>query len=281
MTQFTFAQLEGLWIQAGGDPRYASIAAAVAMAESDGKSDSLGHNPGSTDVGLWQINGPGGGDLRYLDPITNVKEAIRQSHNGVDWHPWCTAYSDGACGTKGGHYSLSNSPAGTRLRQNGGNIPPNFTSPGSSGGVIPAGNTAKLNMSYNSQTCAWGIDLGSFSTPQSFFGFPLPSLTAKAGFCVISKTQARAILGGLLVGAGSLVLMWGVGVLVAYTMKRTVGIDSLAKATEAIPGVGKASGKIASKTSSSVAKTLKSPPVADKATIKARQRFEKGTDGVR
>lgn len=259
MSKFSFAQLEGLWIQAGGDPRYASIAAAVAMAESSGDSQSLGHNPGSTDVGLWQINGPGGGDLKYLDPMTNAREAIRQSHNGIDWRPWCTAYTDGACGTKGGGYSLSNSPAGRALRAAGGSVPPSF-SPAGNATPASSGPTAGLSYSYNSKTCAWGIDLGTFSTPQSFLGFPLPALQAKAGFCVLSKTQVRALLGGILVGAGTMVIFWGTGILVSFALRRTIGLQELVSVSKLL-GAGKPAQKVASKTSSRVTRQPSPKPV--------------------
>lgn len=276
MTQFTFAQLEGLWIQAGGDPRYAGIAAAVAMAESGGDSQALGHNPGSTDVGLWQINGPGGGDLKFLDPLTNVKEAIRQSHNGVDWRPWCTAYSDGACGTKGGGYSLSNSPAGTQLRKYGANVPPNF-SPVSGAPTNPgSGGSGGVHSSYNAQTCAWGIDLGTFSTPQSFFGFKIPAVSAKAGFCILSKTQVRALLGGMLIGAGTMVGLWGVGVLVTFAFRKNV-MHQLSAVTSSVPVAGKAGTKIAGKTSASASRSTSTknsviPPAGPKPSKAARSK---------
>lgn len=107
----TAEQLQALWIQAGGNPQNAAIAAAVAMAESSGNPDASHQNSnGSIDRGLWQINSVHG-TLSSTDPLANAKAAVSISNNGATWMPWCTAYSDGACGSKGGSYSpTSGSP---------------------------------------------------------------------------------------------------------------------------------------------------------------------------
>lgn len=55
---YTFAQLESLWTQAGGDPNWAPLMAAVALAESGGaasENNFSDSNGGS--YGIWQING--------------------------------------------------------------------------------------------------------------------------------------------------------------------------------------------------------------------------------
>lgn len=53
----TFAQLEQLWIAQGGDPAFAPIMAAIAMAESSGDvTNTTGDN--GTSWGLWQIHYP-------------------------------------------------------------------------------------------------------------------------------------------------------------------------------------------------------------------------------
>lgn len=96
---YTFQQLKDLWIQAGGSPTYADMAASVALAESGGRADAVNasNNDGSIDRGLWQINSIHG-DQSVLDPIANARAAVAISKGGTTWRPWCTAWSDGACG---------------------------------------------------------------------------------------------------------------------------------------------------------------------------------------
>lgn len=53
MAQYTYAQLEGLWIDAGGSKKLAPLMAAIAMAESSGNSDVV-NSIGA--CGLWQIH---------------------------------------------------------------------------------------------------------------------------------------------------------------------------------------------------------------------------------
>lgn len=77
----TFAQLEGLWIQAGGDAASAPIAAAVALAESSGNPQATNptDNHGrQTSWGLWQIsNGTHSEPVaNILDPLVNAQQAV-------------------------------------------------------------------------------------------------------------------------------------------------------------------------------------------------------------
>lgn len=98
--RFSYAQLMGLWIMARGSAQTASMAAAIAMAESSlgtGAANSAAYNKdtnGSTDRGLWQINSINGSWSSY-DIMTNARGAVQLSHNGTDWHLW-TTYKDGS-----------------------------------------------------------------------------------------------------------------------------------------------------------------------------------------
>lgn len=80
MSIFSFSQLEDLWIQAGGKVSAAAQAAAVAMAESSGNSDSINptDNGGKqTSWGLWQISdGTHNQPTNVLDPATNAAMAV-------------------------------------------------------------------------------------------------------------------------------------------------------------------------------------------------------------
>lgn len=86
---FNFSQLQGLWVQAGGDPKWAPVMAAIAISESGGDNHALNDNPNTGDysVGLWQINYYNGlaasRTARYgpastlqQDPLANARAAV-------------------------------------------------------------------------------------------------------------------------------------------------------------------------------------------------------------
>jgi hypothetical protein len=74
---YSFAQLEGFWIEAGGPRKVAPIMAAIGLAESGGRNiKQKGHHPRSeTGWGIWQIT-PGGPAL--LNPRRNAEAAVRK-----------------------------------------------------------------------------------------------------------------------------------------------------------------------------------------------------------
>lgn len=137
MPTYSFSQLAQIWIANGGSGGdRAKMAAAVAIAESGGRSDAKGgpNRDGSYDWGAWQINN-GGPDMFDINKC--AKRAILMSANGSNWRPWCTAYSDNACGTRGGKYMSAGSRAYDIFRKEvGSDIPlgPGPLDPGSIAG---------------------------------------------------------------------------------------------------------------------------------------------------
>ena len=125
MATYSYSQLEGLWIQAGGPKPLAPIMAAIAMAESGGNPSA--QNPSGA-TGLWQILGnpfPG----NALDPATNAQMAVAKYHSqGLG--AW-TTYTSGAY---------------KQFLQ---------------GGVAPNTNT---NISTTAATGGWGAITGFFSS---------------------------------------------------------------------------------------------------------------------
>jgi hypothetical protein len=128
MVGISYAQAEGLWIKAGGDPAVAPIAAAIVFPESGGNPSAV--NPTDdggrqSSFGLWQIsNGthtpP---DPNWADPLTNAKLAVgKYKGAGNSFSPWGT-YDSGAY---------------RRYVQNG--VPPDMSA-GGAGGVtgVPDG----------------------------------------------------------------------------------------------------------------------------------------------
>jgi hypothetical protein len=100
----TYGEAENTWIQAGGNPQAASMAAAVADASSGFDPNITRTNPdGTQSVGLWLIpkNGQPPGST---DPVANARAAIQLSGNGTDWSQWCVTWSDNNCGLDQGTY---------------------------------------------------------------------------------------------------------------------------------------------------------------------------------
>jgi len=93
---FKLAELRGIAERAGfPDP---DLAAAVAMAESGGKSDAVNSTPRELSVGLWQINLKAHPkyDLKILKIARrNAQAAFEISKGGTDWTPWST-FTSGA-----------------------------------------------------------------------------------------------------------------------------------------------------------------------------------------
>lgn len=100
----TWSQVENYWIQAGGSPQAAAMAAAVATASSGLDPSITRTNPdGGISIGLWLIpkNGQPPGST---DPLANARAAKELSQNGTDWSQWCVTWSDNNCGQDGGSY---------------------------------------------------------------------------------------------------------------------------------------------------------------------------------
>lgn len=136
MPVLSWDQIRNTWVSQGGAAARADIAAAVALAESSGRTDAQHHNAGgSWDNGLWQINRPFR-DHSLDDQFANARVAIAMSHNGTTWRAWCTAYSDGACGKNGGIYMGAGTPALNRLHDHGGSL---LGGGGALGGVLQTG----------------------------------------------------------------------------------------------------------------------------------------------
>jgi hypothetical protein len=187
VTVFTYSQLEGLWINAGGPKAVAYIAAAIALAESSGNSAALNKtdNGGTqTSVGLWQVsNGTHSYPSAWTTPAGNAAEAVAKYQGaGNSFSPWGTY-------TSGAYKADLNSSTSPDLSVAGG-----VGATSSSTGAA----TAEAD-------CLFGlppIDLVVTSTPE---------------ICVISRTEARAVLGAALFAGGMFVTVIGVVLLVGVS----------------------------------------------------------------
>jgi len=93
---YSHSQLMGLWQMAGGSAATANNAACHAIQESGGNPKVTSPNPdGGTNVGLWQLDTPGGVGAGYTiaqlqDPVTNARVAVQGSGGGTNWSDWAT-----------------------------------------------------------------------------------------------------------------------------------------------------------------------------------------------
>lgn len=71
--------------------------------------------------------------------------------------------------------------------------------------------------------------------PKCLVGMDIPVV---GGVCVLTKGQARAIEGALLLVAGGLVAAAGLIILASYGLKATGALDGVAKAAQVVPGAG-------------------------------------------
>jgi hypothetical protein len=93
---WTHEALMRLWESAGGSASTANNAACHAIQESGGNAAVTSSNPdGGTNVGLWQLDTPGGVGHGYSvaqlqHPAINAMITVRATKNGRDWSSWAT-----------------------------------------------------------------------------------------------------------------------------------------------------------------------------------------------
>jgi hypothetical protein len=192
-TRFTYAQLQALWINAGGSQSTAPIAAAIAMAESSGCSAALNSkdNGGKqSSWGLWQIsdgthNQPVQG---ILTPTTNASAAVAK------WRGAGGSFDDWGSYTSGSYRRF----VATSTTPDYAAVP-----------VATAADVTPVSAGAG-DTCAVGVPAITLSFAPDF-----------PGFCIISKSQARRLLGSLLVIGGAVVFLAGLAVVTAGTVSET------------------------------------------------------------
>lgn len=224
--QFNYAQLEGIWIQAGGSPGAAPIAAAIAIAESGGNTTATNHDSnGSVDRGLWQINSVHGAQSTY-DVMGNARAAVAISNNGTNWAPW-TTYTSGAYR----QYVQANVPPDMNVPINGTNAAANAVLTAS----YPGGSLDPLNY-----VDPYGIGPDA----AGFFGkiFNLPSDAAGA----IDRHIATALQGMILSILNPLInMVAGIAGITAGAVMVLFGIFMMVKNTETGQAVGRTAGTAA------------------------------------
>ena len=218
-SKLTYAELEAAWIHGGGSPALAPMAAAIAEAESGGQSNVVNtcDNGGTqSSYGLWQVSTGthAAPSSTWSNPVENARLAVGKYNGSLQ------ASGNGwlPWGTyQSGAYRafLSNS------------TPPATSIPGGTSGLSTA-------------------TLAASSASNCLVRLPF-------GVCLLTKSQGKGILGGLVLTAGSGVTLVGLILLAAY------GLNS-AKARAAASAMRKVSGTGSSRQSSPPARSPKKSP---------------------
>lgn len=206
MANLSYAQLKRVWLDASQGTRYhtnawASLMAAIALAESSGDPNATNptdNNGTQTSWGLWQIsNGTHSTpSANWANPVVNAKLAIAKLDDPQGGLKEWGTYDSGA-------YKAYLNEKTT----------PSDTIPATGGTATQA--TAELTAAQVSEqeSAAGQCALGYSQHVGIFFGHG-PTIQ----FCVISKSQVRAVMGGVYIAAGGLTGLVGVAILLVATV---------------------------------------------------------------
>ena len=231
MTNLSYAQLEGVWLQAAAGTQYATNAwaalmAAIAEAESGGNPNATNptdNNGTQTSWGLWQISLGNHSEPspNWNNPLINAQLAIGklESQGLTAWGTYTSgAYkaflSSSTTPDTSGNYDTSSTSAVTAAQTNA---------------TLTAATTAENN-------CAWGISYAWGAGGGLLAGFA--SVLTGGGsissgqICIVSKSQVRAVAGWTLVAGGIVIMSSGLAIILA-----AAGIAAGEKIASSIIGV--------------------------------------------
>ena len=200
MAKLTYSQLEGVWIQGGGQSSLAPLMAAIALAESGGNPDALNatDNGGrQSSFGLWQIS-----TGTHTPPASNWSDPVENARLAV-----------GKLKSQGlGAWGTYNSGAYKRFLKNG--VPASSVANLSS---ATASASASAGNSFDAANCAWSITWPSVASTVSggLLGSSSPS-------CLISKAQLRSVIGVATMGIAVVISIAALAVLTAQSFKSGV-----------------------------------------------------------
>jgi hypothetical protein len=208
MADLTYAQIKRVWLDAAKGTKYAtnawaSLMAAIAEAESSGDPNATNPNDNGgtqTSWGLWQISNGSHSPVssQWASPVVNAQLAIQKLDTASGLGNWGT-YDSGAYKA---YLNDSTTPAAT--------VPSTGGAAGQAAAQLTAAETASAAQAP--ALCGLGFD----QHVGVFFGHG-PTVT----FCVLSKTQIRAMMGGIFIVVGGAAALAGLAVLLATT----TGVD--------------------------------------------------------
>lgn len=230
----SYAQLKGLWLNASKGTKYhsntwATLMAAIAEAESGGNANAQNDNDNGgtqSSFGLWQISTgthtpPA---ANWADPSENAKLAIAKLNTPQGLSAWGT-YDSGAYKAYM-HGATTPDP----------NVPGN-----------PDGAQAQLTAAQ-AQDCLVGF-------PGIHIGIFLGHGPTTGSACLLTKSSARALMGGGMFLAGGVLMLGGVGILVAAAAVRVAA--PVLSQINGIPVLGSYTGAATNAASSKLSYTPK------------------------
>lgn len=244
MAQLTYDQVKQLWIDAGGNPAWAPVAAGLAYGESGWRTDAV--NPNSPDYGLWQLTYAGNLNERrramYGAPEQLLQNPAAQAQAVVkEYGPNLEFVRIGFGG--GGDMSKADVFYQVWSAKTGGTLTPandadtlnwighilsdprgggaGGTLPNATGDAIAGGAVEGATTAADSTKHGCSVNPGGFSVLGS----------GKIG----TRCQIKALAGGLIVGVGVTLVVTG-AVLVA--MQTGVGKSAANSVTGLVPGGG-------------------------------------------
>jgi hypothetical protein len=208
MTDLSYAQLKGVWLKAAAGTKYdtnawASLMAAIAEAESGGNPSALNpddNNGTQTSWGLWQISNGTHSSVspEWNNPVVNAELAI-QKLNSQGLTAWGT-YTSGAY-----RAFLSDATSAT------------LAGISSITGASSVDAAALDAAQQSASDCAWSLGGGGQLVPF------ISATKVSVNFCVLKKSQARAMIGFGVYLTGALVGLVGIALLVAAGGLKAIG----------------------------------------------------------
>lgn len=195
---------------------------AIGLAESGGNQTVINNNPNTGDysVGWFQVNYFGslmsGRSQQYGSPASLANNPLGQgmaafsiSGGGRNFTPWTTYTS--------GRYLSQLPRADALIAQSNGNALANslLTQPNGSGGTVDLTGAQNASSTTSDSPCADCL----ICIPIPGVNIPVPGIPSvqSGGICLLSKGQGRALIGGLLVASGGLIV--GLGLILVMGKK--------------------------------------------------------------
>jgi hypothetical protein len=171
---------------------------------------------GAADYASWQAGLQGSADYLSMSNYTSVLTALKANNpvaaRSALWaSPWASS-----------HYGYGADWS-------------NATLPGNTSNVLPTAFATAATTGATSNTAASSTSTCAFNV----------SLSVLGNDCLMSMTEARALVGGLAMMAGATIFIVGALVLVAYGLSSTGAGKAAMSAAGAIPGVGGTAAKVA------------------------------------
>jgi hypothetical protein len=175
---------------------------------------------GAADFASWQAGLMGANDYLNMPYYTAVLSNLKANNPGgaraALWaSPWAAS-----------HYGFGTNWPSTPLPGNASTITP--LDPGTADTTVTGFDPCKFVTGDLKVKCQQAQAGGSASSPMCIWNL--------GGLCVFSKTNIRALMGGMLLAAGGVVTLTGVVVLLRYGLEKSGAADNLSR----VPGVSRA-----------------------------------------